>query len=391
LRPRILLLWLLLAACASGVHAQAQAPALLHKDLREEVLRIPARAVDAAGREIAGHLPVTLYRPQGPGPFPLLIISHGRDSAKRADMPRPRFESAARFFVRKGFAVAAPLRLGYGELASLGDPEAMLSCNAPRYAAALAAAAGEIVTVARALAQLPDIDPARLVLVGQSVGGVATIAATSLKPAGLIAAINFAGGHGGNPNERRGEPCRPEALRELARQYGESNARAMLPTPTLWVYAENDRFFSPVHGRRWAEAYRSGGGLAELQLLPPFGEDGHKLFAQGNDIWQPLVDAFLARHGFEQPGTLSAPAASGFAALDDSAALPRPAPAVKAAYLKFLDAATPRAFALNNWGNWGYAVGDDALSRALSFCQRSTGLPCRFYAVNDQVVWSPTP
>ena len=371
--------------------------AKLHLDIREAVLRVPVSVQDAAGRTVAGDLIVTTFKPAGPGPFPLLIISHGRSSQQRATFARQRFESAARFFVRKGFAVAVPLRLGYGELADLGDPESSGTCARPRYAPALAAAAQQILAVAQAMALQPQVDGSRLVLVGQSVGGMASLAAAALRPPGLLAAINFAGGHGGSPIEHPGVPCQPEQLTALFQAYGAATAAtAVSPTPTLWIYTRNDFYFGPQHSRAWAEAYQRAGGQADYQLLPAIGDDGHKLFAQANDVWQPVVDAFLAQHGFAQTGTLTAPPASGFAALADAAALPVPSggqlPVARAAYQKFLVSTAPRAFAVNAAGQWGYASGEDVMSRALSFCQRqlSPASPaCSLYAVNDAVVWNP--
>ncbi|MGS0756918.1 alpha/beta hydrolase family protein, partial [Roseateles sp. GG27B] len=277
------------------------------------MLRVPVSVPDAAGRTVAGDLVVTTFKPAGPGPFPLLILSHGRSSQQRATFARQRFELAARFFVRKGFAVAVPLRLGYGELADLGDPESSGTCARPRYAPALDAAAQQILAVAKAMALQPDVDASRLVLVGQSVGGMATLAAAALRPAGLLAAINFAGGHGGNPIAHPGVPCQPEQLTALFQAYGTAAAA----TPTLWIYTRNDFYFGPQHSRAWADAYQAAGGQVDYQLLPAIGDDGHKLFAQANDVWQPLLDAFLAQHGFAQAGTLTAPPASGFAALAD--------------------------------------------------------------------------
>ena len=68
-------------------------------------------------------------------------------------------------------------------------------------------------------------------------------------------------------------------------------------------------------------------------------------------------------------------------------ALPAKTPAMMEGYRRFLQSKPPRAFVLNADGQWGYSSGDDYLSRALSNCQRRTGDPCFFYAVNDDVVW----
>ncbi|MBV8620117.1 MAG: hypothetical protein JOY84_14715, partial [Curvibacter sp.] len=94
--------------------------------LREAVIHVPVSVPDLHGRTISGELLVSTFRPPGPGPFPLVVISHGRPASMvdLARMQRQRFESASRYFVRKGFAVAVPLRLGAGELAAAGDPEA---------------------------------------------------------------------------------------------------------------------------------------------------------------------------------------------------------------------------------------------------------------------------
>ena len=375
---------------AAAVNAEPGIDAAsLHKDIREAVLRVPVTVQDAYGRDVAGDLLVTTFKPRGPGPFPLLIISHGRSSDKRSEYGRQRYESAARFFVRKGFAVAVPLRLGYGELAGQGDPESSQSCAQPRYAPALAAAAQQIVAVAQALAAQPDVDGSRLVLVGQSVGGIATLAVAAVRPAGLVAAINFAGGHGGRPTEHRGEPCQPAQLKRLFESYGEANAKGDAPTPTLWIYTENDHYFAPQHSRSWAEAYREGGGQVDYRLLPAMGDDGHRLFAAANDVWQPLVDEFLALQGFTQSGLMTAPPSTDYAPINDVDALPLSDWSAQEGYKKFLMAKAPRAFALNGDGEFGYATGEDVLSRALGFCQKRKGKPCRFYAVDDKVVWRP--
>ncbi len=378
--------------------SSAQEPAPLQADIREAIIHVPSQVKDAFGKTISGDQLVTTFRPAGPGPFPLVVISHGRNSEKRSEYKRERYESAARYFVRKGFAVAAPLRLGYGELAALGDPEDSVSCGNPRYATAIGAAAQQIIDVARYMAAQPDIDAQRIVLVGVSVGGISTIAATATHMPGQVAAINFAGGHGGSPDRHPGEPCQPNALRSLYGDWAAANAKAGPATPTLWIYAENDHYFSPQYARRWAEAYREAGGAVDLQVVAPHGEDGHKLFGAGNEVWQPLADEFLKQQGFDQPGRLQPPAALG--PLPDtlpdtlSDSLPAAKPAQQEGYKKFLALKLPRALALSDDGHWGDASGDDRLSKALARCQRGLVVTaahlCHLYAVDEAVVWSPS-
>lgn len=355
------------------------------RDIHETLIRIPVSAANREGSLISADIPVTLFRPDGPGPFPLVVINHGRATTpeKRAEPKIQRQESAARFFVRKGFAVAVPTRLGYGETLSVGDPERSRgSCSQAEYADAMRAGAAQVLTVIDHLREQSWVDAQRIVLVGQSVGGFVSTAANASRPPGLLTVINFAGGSGGNPETHPGVPCAGNNAGKTYASFGRS-AQA----PMLWVYTENDRFFDPAHSRAWHAAYTEAGGQAEYRLLPAFGEDGHTLFARGNDIWQPIVDDYLVRFGFTTPGTLTA-TSSDFAAVEDGQRVPYiDHRAVSEGYARFLAAKLPRAFAIGSQGGWGWASGDDSLSRALAACQGKNSTRCKLYAVDDAVVW----
>ncbi len=365
--------------------AQPPAPEQLSLDIREAVVRVPATVKDAFNKEISGDVLVTTFRPQGPGPFPLVVMNHGRSTDTRAQAPRQRFEPIARFFVRKGFAVAVPQRLGYGASANAGDPEDNMSCDRPRYQPAGDAAAAQVLVVVAHMRQQPDIDPSRLVVMGQSLGGFTTVATNAAKPDGLVAAINFAGGHGGNPVERPGNPCQAYLLENTFGTWGKTAS-----APMLWVYVENDKYFNPKNSRAWFDAFVKAGGKAEYKLLAPFGDDGHTLLGRAGDIWQPIVDEFLARHGFTTPGVIAKPAVTGPGKALDAAAVPLISDKTRSeTYSKYLAAKPPKAVALGSGGRLGYATGDDALSNALGFCQRRTGVACKLYAVDDDVVWVP--
>ena len=370
---------------ASAQDVQPAPPEQLSLDIREAIVRVHVTVKDAFNKEITGDVLVTTFRPQGPGPFPLVVMNHGRNSATRAQDPRPRSEPIARFFIRKGFAVAVPQRLGYGVSASAGDPEDEMSCNNPRYKPAGDAAAVQVLAVVAHMRKEADIDPSRLVIMGDSVGGFTTVATAATKPDGLVAAINIAGGHGGNPETRPGNPCQAYLLENTFAAWGKTAT-----APMLWMYSENDKYFNPKNARAWFDAFTKAGAKAEFKLMPPFGDDGHALLLRANDLWQPVVDEFLARHGFTTPGAMAKPPVTGLGKALDAAAVPLISSKRRdEGYSKYLAAKSPKALALGSGGRLGYASGDDAMSNALAICQRRTGLPCKLYAVDNDVVWVP--
>jgi dienelactone hydrolase len=375
-------IWNIVAVCSLVgfiFGAVSAAEVLNNHDLGEKVERIQSTVVDSNNRQVSGNIIITIMRPSGKGPFPLVIINHGRSDKNRKTMNRPVFESAARYFVRKGFIVAVPQRLGYGESSNDGDPENRV-CQTAHTDLNMHAAAIQIRQVVDYLRNDNSVDKNKLIIVGQSVGGLATIASTAEQIPGLIASINFAGGHGGDPIRSPGNPCNPEEIERVIQQWG-STAKA----PMLWIYCKNDKYFGPEFANRWHDAFLRGGGKARLCVLPAFSDNGHNLFAQGNDTWQPLVDEFLAEYGFKIPGTIVRPLASK-GTTENTTQLPCKNESVNKGYNNFLKRSTPRAFALNE-SHWGWADGDDALSRALANCQRKSNTPCRLFAVDDDIVW----
>jgi dienelactone hydrolase len=128
------------------------------------------------------------------------------------------------------------------------------------------------------------------VVVGQSAGGWASIALSSLNPPQVKAIITFAAGRGGRVGGRPNNNCAPDRLVEAAGEFGRTSR-----VPMLWIYIENDTFFGPAPSKRLHEAFTAAGGKAEYRLVPPFGADGH-FFVRSPDaipIWSPLVAKFL--------------------------------------------------------------------------------------------------
>lgn len=380
------LLAVLLLAGPGGAAAQPVADRLA-ADLREEVQRIDVQTTDLYGRREEASIALTTFRPAGIGPFPLAIVSHGRGNVQqRASQGRQRFELLARYLVSKGFAVFVPTRFGYGDTFGRGfDPEESGTCQAKRYGPMAIAASDQVLAALAQAQKTPWVDTRRWVALGQSVGGLATLAVASRRPPGLVAAINFAGGSGGDPERRPGDPCGPDDLARLWRAQA-----ATAEVPTLWIYWSHDRYWGERHPRRWAEAWREGGGKLQFHQLSPWGSepaDGHLGLGRDMDRWVPLVEAFLASSGFHASGFVPRPPATDFARAEDIDKVPVSAERREGLYRPFLASPLPRAFAISPTGVAGWASGDWALGRALGNCQWRHGQACRLYAVDDEVVW----
>jgi dienelactone hydrolase len=261
----------------------------------EDIVEVPVTVRDLYGKSTTQPITVTVFSDDANAqPAPVLVLNHGRapEAAGRAALGRARFGEASSFFVRQGFIVAVPTRVGYG---TSGGPDVEYSgtCESRRYAPGYAAAAQQTLAVLEAVRQRPDAARDRAVVVGQSYGGMTSVAVAALNPAGVQATINFAGGGGGNPRTQPQRPCSPAALEALFAEYGRS-ARL----PSLWIYTENDMYFGPEYPRRWHAAFAQAGGRSEFVQFPAHGADGHALFTRFPAAWQPRVLQFLQANGF---------------------------------------------------------------------------------------------
>jgi len=282
------------AACI----ALALAATLAQARLREEQIDLPVQVSDAYGKTIGHTIKVTVFSDDAnPRPAPVLVLNHGRaaEPEDRAKLGRARFGDASKFFVQRGFIVAVPTRIGYGVTGG-EDVEYSGPCTRKNYPPGYAAAAAQTLAVLEAVRRRPDAAKDRAVVMGQSYGGATAVTIASLNPPGVQAAINFAGGGGGNPRTQPQQPCQPQLLERLFRGYGQA-----AQVPMLWVYAENDMYFGPRYPREWFKAFQAAGGKAELAQFPPHGEDGHLLFSRFPQVWQPRVAEFLDSMGFKAP------------------------------------------------------------------------------------------
>lgn len=263
-------------------------------DIREEVVKIPVQ-IRSGFQSVEQNITVTIVRDDQRKRAPWLILNHGRSGkeSERKNYGRAVFRDQARYFAQRGFVVLMPTRIGYGVTGGPDLERSGPSCGSRDYRAALAPAVAQVSATIDHARALPYVDPARGVILGQSMGGFTTIAAAAAGLPGAKIAVNFAGGGGGDPVLQVAKPCRADLIEDTFGGYG-----ATARIPTLWLYSENDKYWGPDLPRAWFAAFKAKGGAGDFVSLPPSGDDGHSSFTKNMAAWKPAVEAFLKKNGF---------------------------------------------------------------------------------------------
>ena len=220
---------------------------------------------------------------------PLVVINHGTSDLTREAVSLPVYYWMSRWFVERGYVVLLPQRRGHG---ATGGPlaEAIGGCADPDHYRSGLVASDDIAAAIGYMTKQPFIDANDVVVIGISTGGWASLALASRAPSVARAVINIAGGRGGHAGGEPNAVCGASRLVAAARTYGKT-ARI----PTLWLYSENDSYFGPKLAQSMERAWTEAGGKADLEILPPYRDDGHKIAddSAGWNVWGPVVSRFL--------------------------------------------------------------------------------------------------
>ncbi|MBV9633837.1 MAG: dienelactone hydrolase family protein, partial [Methylobacteriaceae bacterium] len=340
------------------------------QDLVREDLRIPMEAAAPQGLE------ALLVKPVGPGRRPLALINHAatRGTEDLSQLTARQMLPELEVFARRGWAAVTVMRRGYGSSGGMWA-ESYGPCTSPDYLSSISEAAADLRAAVAALSTRPDIDASRIISVGASSGGFATVALTADPPPGLVAGISFAGARGSPSSDH---VCNPDALVATFKSLGERSR-----VPMLWVFAENDHFFSPALAERMRQAFVAGGGNVTFVETPAFGDDGHFLFSPaGMPIWAPIVDRFLEKAGLKLlANPLPSPPAPALA----------PPPGLGAqgvqAFRQYLEGAPHKAFAVASDGSFGWRTArrteQEARRDAMDNCGNNGATDCRVVAVDN--------
>lgn len=375
----------------SGPLSSAHVPRLAFEDdswlptarLNEQVIRIP---VDTSGDVT---LETTIYKPDGAGPFPMVVFNHGKMPGDPRNQPRSDPLPFAREFVRRGYVVVAPNRRGFAQSGGSYEQD---GCDVERNGVGQAA---DVAATIDYMSKQPYVDAQHIVVAGTSHGGLATIAYGAQAASGVRALINFSGG-------LRQDAC-TDWQGNLTRAFGTYGEKTHVPS--LWLYGDNDSIWpAPLIAKMYStyvselapDVQRNVG--ATMVDFGSYKDDAHRLVGDrdGVRVWWPSVESFLARVGMptsiqyrvEEP---AAPKATDFASVESIDAVPFVDESGRAGYRNFLHQYPSRAFAVSDSGAWSWAEGgDNPMAVAVANCQKHSSDPCRLYAVNDSVVWKDT-
>jgi dienelactone hydrolase len=241
-----------------------------------------------------------------PGKHPLAVLTHGTAFNPEDRMHVTPWSQVrqAEWFARRGYVVLVVVRAGYGR--SGGTPDtASGGCRTSHgsFQEAGEASTEDLRAVMQYAQKLPEADTTTIVSAGVSTGGFAQVALSANPPPGLKAAINFAGGRGGDGHENN---CDLGGLLDAFQNFGK-DAHKHGDLPMLWVYAQNDHWFPPAMAQRFDAAYTKSGAAVQFEMMPPDGEEGHHLYGHVA-AWSDLVEAFLKAHNLLPLGDTVLPA-----------------------------------------------------------------------------------
>jgi dienelactone hydrolase len=143
----------------------------------------------------------------------------------------------------------------------------------------------DIEAAVTAVLEMPFVDPQKIAIGGLSRGGALSVAYAGTHPTQVRGVINFVGGWLGRPC-----PTMSSVNQTLF------NRGAPYSGESLWLYAENDSYYSLSHSRANFAAFTAAGGKGLFNELTVPAENGHWLPAFPA-VWAASVEEYLERVG----------------------------------------------------------------------------------------------
>jgi dienelactone hydrolase len=243
-------------------------------------------------------LHAVLWRPQGRGPFPAILLNHGSgrtsEELQRLGPYERNAETLGPVFVRHGYAFLYLYRRGVGSSTDQGanavelmNRESAAHGQDARNALQLQLLEGREMADARAalafLRARPYVDARDVALVGHSFGGSLTLLMAEREPKLRAVVVFSAAGYSFD----RSSELRARLLAAVDH----------IAAPVFFIHAEND--YSLSSGKVLDARRELIGKLHRLKIYPPIGDtvdEGHEFLHLGVNIWEPDVFAFLGEN-----------------------------------------------------------------------------------------------
>lgn len=206
-----------------------------------------------------------------------------------------KYPIVARYFVEKAFAFLVPMRRGRGKSeGSYEEGNGGYRCGSE--AAGIDSAVEDLDGVFRFLRQQEWADITKVLIGGVSRGGMLSVIYAGRRPKTVKGVINFVGGW-------MYDGCFPDYNGRFLAEGAEKAA-----VPMLWLYAENDKYYSAGSIKRYRATFEKAGGRGPFYLFRDIGGDGHYL-ASKPLFWRPAVDEYLNELGLSttKPGSGGSP------------------------------------------------------------------------------------
>jgi pimeloyl-ACP methyl ester carboxylesterase len=133
-----------------------------------------------------------------------------------------------------------------------------------------------------ALRQRPDVASSRILIGGQSRGGILSVAYAGMHPDQIFGVINFVGGW-------MGIGCATAS--RLNSALFERGAR--FDRPTLWLYGAQDPFYSIEHSRSNFTSFQTARGKGTFLTFNVPGGNGHAVLS-APELWEGSVAEYLS-------------------------------------------------------------------------------------------------
>jgi dienelactone hydrolase len=239
-----------------------------------------------------------VWRPQGPGPFPAILLNHGsgrtREDLEHLGPYERNAEKLGPVFARHGYVFLYLFRHGVGlstdqgaSAVDLMNSESAAHGQQARNALQLQLLENremeDALSGLKFLQALPYVDARNVAAIGDSFGGALTVLLAEREP-NLRALVVFSGT--GYSFDRS-----PELRARLLA------AIDHIAAPVFFIHAEND--YSLSSGKVLDARRDQIGKPHRLKIYPPIGrtvDDGHDFLHLGVNIWEPDVFAFLSEN-----------------------------------------------------------------------------------------------